>query len=163
MKKFLFTILGTMLITQVVHSATIEIGDLSPQIQKTRTTVQKDTNSFNVPDVLAPKDAKRPQESMTVTTNKQIFTPVKREVVKTEPLRKDYEEPKKVYPTKTVETKTQTVKTQAVKPQTTQTVTRTTTPAKKETRSGHEWVCKRIKSNKKRRAIHIPNSRRCSY
>ena len=137
MKKILFTVLGAMLITQAVQSATIEIGDLSPQIQKTRTTVQKDTNSFKIPDVMAPKDARSPKESMTVTTKKQTYTPVKREVVKSEPLRKEIEEPKQV------ETQKQ--------------VTKPTTYAKKETRTGHELVfAKELKVIKKGEPFSYP-------
>lgn len=140
MKKILLFALCLMLVSQVANSATIEIGDLSPQIQKTRTTVQNDTNSFKVPDVLAPKEATKPQESMTVTTNKQIFTPVEREVVKNEQIIDKYEETKEVYPEKNFETKTQTLKAQPVKPQKEETITQTTSSGKKETRSGHEWV-----------------------
>lgn len=145
MKKFLLLALGVMLVSQMAQSATIEIGDLSPQIQKTRTTTQTGTNSFKVPDVLAPKDATRPKESMTVTTSKKTYTETKQAVTKTEPLKKEVKTTNQVSQQKPVKIETQTTKTV------------TTTPVKKETRTGHELVfAKELKVIKKGEPFSYP-------
>ena len=144
MKKILLLALGVMFVSQMAQSATIEIGDLSPQIQKTRTTTQTGTNSFKVPDVLAPKEASKPKESLTVTTTQKTYTTTKQTVAKTEPIKNE------------ITTKKQVAVQQPIQTQTTKTTT-TTTPVKKDTRTGHELVfAKELKVIKKGEPFSYP-------